>query len=57
MNNLLIESIQYIFIIYYPFALNTYNIIYNEMNQEIQLKVRKSQEAVETYSITRTPSH
>lgn len=32
--------------IYYPFALNTY---YNDANQEIQLKARKSQEAMEAY--------
>ena len=35
----------YLFI-YYPFALNTY---YNDANQEVQLKARKSQEAVEAY--------
>ena len=30
--------------IYYPFALNTY------YNQEVQLKTRKSQEAMEAYN-------
>ena len=44
--------------IYYPFALNTY---YNEMNQEIQLKARTSQEAMEAYKedslIWRSPSN
>lgn len=32
--------------IYYPFALNTY---YNDANQEIQLKAKKSQDAMEAY--------
>ena len=35
----------YLFI-YHPFALNTY---YNDANQEIQLKAKKSQDAMEAY--------